>query len=179
MTKSDQNLLLRTARESIQSRLENRPPSYEEPPEELLELKGAFVTLHSRGRLRGCIGTLEATDPLFEVIQDLSISSGFRDPRFPPLDLSELDDINIEISVLTPLEEVTSLAEIEVGTHGLYAKQGLRSGVLLPQVPVEQGWNREEFLSSTCRKAGLSPDEWKNGNVDFFSFTAEIFAEEA
>ena len=178
MTKVDQDLLLTTARESILSRIENRAPRYPQPSPDLLEPRGAFVTLHTNGRLRGCIGTLEASDPLFEAIKDLGISSGFRDPRFPALTANELGDLNIEISVLTPLEKITSIEEIEVGSHGLYAKHGSRSGVLLPQVPVEQGWNREEFLGHTCRKAGLSPDEWKNGEVDFHTFTAEIFRED-
>ena len=177
MIKADKDLLLKTARESIQSRLENRVPRYAQPSAELLEPYGAFVTLHTSGRLRGCIGTLEAADPLIEAIKDLSISSAFRDPRFPPLTVNELEDLNIEISVLTPLEKITSIEEIEVGSHGLYAKLGARSGVLLPQVPVEQGWNREEFLEHTCRKAGLSPDEWKNGEVEFHTFAAEIFRE--
>ncbi len=179
MTKADQSLLLRTARESIRSRLEKRAPRYEQPAPDLLEPYGAFVTLHTNGRLRGCIGTFEADDALFETVKELGVSSGFRDPRFPPLAISEIEDLDIEISVLTPLEKVSSIEEIEVGTHGLYAKQGLRTGVLLPQVPVEQGWDREEFLAHTCRKAGLSPDEWRNGGVDFFSFTAEIFGEES
>lgn len=177
MRETDKRSLLKTAREAIQSRLENRAPVYEEPPEGLLEHSGAFVTLHANGRLRGCIGTFEASDPLFESIKSLSISSGFRDPRFPPLSCSELEDIDIEISVLTPLHRMSSLDEIEVGTHGLYVKQGHRSGVLLPQVPVEQGWNLEEFLSNTCRKAGLSPEEWRSGKVDIYTFTAEVFGE--
>ncbi len=177
MTEKNQELLLKTARESIQSRLENRAPRYKQPSPDLLEPYGAFVTLHTNGRLRGCIGTLEASDPLFEAVKDLSASSAFRDPRFPPLAVNELEELNIEISVLTPLEKVNSIEEIEVGTHGLYAKQGLRAGVLLPQVPVEQGWNRDEFLNHTCRKAGLSPDAWRSGEVDFYSFTAVIFRE--
>jgi uncharacterized protein len=178
MTKAEQDLLLITARESILSRIENRAPRYSQPSPNLLELRGAFVTLHTNDRLRGCIGPLEASNPLFEAIKELGISSGFRDPRFPPLTAKELGDLNIEISVLSPLEKITSIEEIEVGSHGLYAKHGSRSGVLLPQVPVEQGWNREEFLGHTCRKAGLSQDEWRNGVVDFYTFTAEIFREE-
>ncbi len=177
MTAKDRTLLLETARESIRSRLENRAPRYKQPSPDLLERYGAFVTLHTNGRLRGCIGTLEGTDSLFDAVKELSVSSAFRDPRFPPLTANEFGDINIEISVLTPLEKVLSVEKIVVGLHGLYAKQGLRSGVLLPQVPVEQGWNRDDFLTHTCRKAGLTPDAWKSGNVDFYSFTAEVFGE--
>ena len=179
MTQAERYLLLRTARESIQARLENRSPRYEEPPPELLEPYGAFVTLHLNRRLRGCIGTLEAADPLFEAVKELSVASAFRDPRFSPLKVDELDDLDIEISVLTPLEKVSLFEEIEIGTHGLYAKKGSRSGVLLPQVPVEQGWDRDEFFGHTCRKAGLSPGEWRSGDVDFYSFSAEVFGEES
>jgi AmmeMemoRadiSam system protein A len=178
MTEADKAILLQTARESIRARLENRRPRYGQPSADLRKPFGVFVTLHIAGRLRGCIGTLEGNDPLFEAVKEMSISSAFKDPRFPPLRLDELDNIHIEISVLTPLTKVTETDEIAVGIHGLYVKKGTRSGVLLPQVAVEQGWNREEFLSNTCRKAGLPSDAWTKDEVVFFSFTAEIFGED-
>ena len=178
MTVREQEILLVTARETIQSRLEQRKPLYEEPTPAMLEPYALFVTLHTNGRLRGCIGTLEAAKPLFEAVKDYSISSAFSDPRFPALSIDELPDMSLEISVLTPLKKVDSLEKIVIGKHGLYAKQGLRTGVLLPQVPVEQGWDREQFLNNTCRKAGLSTEAWKTGDVEFYSFEAEIFGEE-
>jgi AmmeMemoRadiSam system protein A len=178
MTGAEKDLLLSTARETIRARLESRDPLYSEPSQSLCMPRALFVTLRSQGRLRGCIGTLEASAALFESVKDLAVSSAFHDPRFPPLRREEMDGLNIEISVLSPLEKISSLEEIEVGKHGLYAKMGTRSGVLLPQVPVEQRWNRTQFLQHTCRKAGLPPDAWQKGEVDFYSFTAEVFGEE-
>ncbi len=178
MTTAEQHILLQIAREAIQAKLENRHPEYPEPTPELLHPSAVFVTLHTNGRLRGCIGTLEASKQLFEAVEDYALSSAFKDPRFPPLAPSEIGNLSIEISVLSPLKKVESMEEIKIGTHGLYVKQGLRSGVLLPQVPVEQGWNRKEFIKNTCRKAGLRPDAWMDDDTVFFSFTAEIFGEE-
>ncbi|MBN1686084.1 MAG: AmmeMemoRadiSam system protein A [Spirochaetales bacterium] len=177
MKREERAMLLRAARESILSHLEKRAPGYEEPAVELLQPSAVFVTLHKNGNLRGCIGTLEATMPLLEAVKDYAISSAFRDPRFPQLTLEEYPDLRVEISVLSPLEKVRSIDEIEVGRHGLYVKRGMRSGVLLPQVPVEQGWNREQFLENTCRKAGLPPDAWLEDDVVFYLFTAEVFGE--
>lgn len=177
MTETERRILLETARETIHARLEGRAPLYPEPTAALLEKRALFVTLRTKGKLRGCIGTLEPVASLIESVKDMAVSSAFKDPRFPPLRLEELGDLTIEISALTPLEQIRSLDEIEIGRHGLYAKKGLRSGVLLPQVPVEQGWNRVQFLEHTCRKAGLSPDEWKSGDVNFYSFEAEVFGE--
>lgn len=179
MRTQERNILLRTARETITARLENRKPEFEEPSQSLLEARALFVTLRRNGKLRGCIGTLEATSPLFEAVKDLSISSAFNDPRFPPLNPEEINALTIELSVLSPLEEVDMLDTIEVGKHGLYVKKGARTGVLLPQVPIEQGWNRTQFLQNTCRKAGLAEDAWQNGDAVFYTFTAEIFGDEA
>ena len=178
MTESERSVLLKTARESIQSTLENRDPRYGEPPRELMRPFALFVTLHTKGRLRGCIGTLEASKPLFEAVKEYAIASAFRDPRFPPLGAKELSDLSVEISVLSPLEKVQSVDEIQIGSHGLYVKQGMRSGVLLPQVAVEQRWDREQLMQNTCRKAGLPPDAWNRDDVVFYLFTAEVFGEE-
>jgi hypothetical protein len=138
---------------------------------------GAFVTLHKEGALRGCIGQIYAVKPLFETIKSMAVSSAFQDPRFPPLRKEELSSIEIEISVLSPLEEVDSVDNIKVGTHGIYLKKGYKSGLLLPQVAVEQNWNLETFLTHTCHKAGLGGNCWKEPDTEIYIFSAEIFKE--
>lgn len=171
----EKQVLRSLALESIKARLEHRHPDYDEPTDALQAVRGAFVTLRKNGRLRGCIGTLNATDRLAETIKEMARSSAFHDPRFPPLAEDEIHDIEIEISVLTPLQKIASVEEIEVGKHGLYVTRGSLSGVLLPQVPVEQGWDRDTFLDNTCRKAGLPQDAWKHGDVDLYTFSAVVF----
>ena len=144
---------------------------------ELLEKRGAFVTLHSHGELRGCIGVPMAISPLYETAQNCAISAATVDPRFPPLTLSELAEVQIEISVLSPLQDVDALEEIEIGVHGLIVNHKGRRGLLLPQVATEHGWDREQFLRQVCRKAGLPMDAWKEG-ARIESFTALVFREE-
>ncbi len=138
--------------------------------------RGAFVTLHLRGRLRGCIGTFRAREPLHRVVREMALSAAFHDPRFRPVSSAELDGLELEISALTPLVEVQSIDEIVVGVHGLYISRGYASGVLLPQVAVEYGWDRDEFLCRTCEKAGLPDDAWRNG-ATIERFSAEVFSE--
>lgn len=140
------------------------------------ETRGAFVTLTIAGGLRGCIGFPEAVFPLREAIVQGAISAALRDPRFPPVCAEELPRLHIEISVLSPLFEITPDA-VEVGTHGLVIAKGGARGLLLPQVPVEWGWDREQFLQHTCRKAGLPADAWQHG-ATLYAFTAEVFGEE-
>jgi hypothetical protein len=178
LTDEEKRILIETARESIASHLEGRRGKYPEPTEKLETVCGAFVTLHIDGRLRGCIGNITGSKPLHEGVRELAVSSAFRDPRFPPLGEKEFEHIDVEISVLSPLEKASSPEEVEVGTHGLLLRSGYRSGVLLPQVPVEQGWDREEFLDHTCRKAGLPPGCWKNEDTELYLFTAIVFGEE-
>ncbi len=137
---------------------------------------GAFVTLSQRGNLRGCIGYPEAVYPLYETIMRSGMSAALHDPRFSPVTPGELADLHIEISVLSPLRQATP-EEVEVGTHGLVIERGHYRGLLLPQVPVEWGWNREEFLEDTCRKAGLPADAWREG-ATLYTFTAEVFSEQ-
>ncbi len=150
------------------------------PPEEytnLWEKRGVFVTLNKQGLLRGCIGVLEPLYPLYEGIQRMAISAAVEDPRFPPVTRDELDDITIEISVLSPLRRGT-IEEVEVGKHGVYLIKGFRRGVLLPQVPLEYGWDKETFLKHVCLKAGLSEDCYLDPDVELYLFTAEVFSEE-
>jgi AmmeMemoRadiSam system protein A len=151
------------------------------PPEEgargkLAAPGAAFVTLTKNGRLRGCIGYTEAVAPLFKVVQECSVAAATEDPRFPPVSSNELPSLRVEISVLTPLVPIRP-EEVEVGRHGLMVAQGRMRGLLLPQVPVEWGWDRETFLDQTCVKAGLPPSAWRHG-ATLRAFTAEVFGEE-
>jgi AmmeMemoRadiSam system protein A len=140
------------------------------------ENRGAFVTLHLDGNLRGCIGYVYAIKPLLETLTDVAKSAAFSDPRFMPLSQEEFDDIDLEVSVLSPITEVGNLDEIEVGKHGLIIKSGMSSGLLLPQVPVEQKWDKTSFLQHTCLKAGLPSNAYIQG-ANLFKFTATVFGE--
>jgi AmmeMemoRadiSam system protein A len=136
----------------------------------------AFVTLTKKGRLRGCIGFTEAVAPLFKVVQECAVAAATEDPRFSPVSQEELPSLCVEISVLTPLFPIRP-EEVEVGRHGLMVSQGRARGLLLPQVPVEWGWDRETFLDQTCVKAGLRPSAWRHG-ATLKAFTAEVFGED-
>jgi len=138
----------------------------------------AFVTLKRGGALRGCIGHLIPLGPLYLAVADCAVAAATRDPRFDAITKEELNDIRIDISVLSPLETVVDFSLIEIGKHGLYIEKGGRQGVLLPQVAIEHGLDREQFLSLTCRKAGLAPDAWKQGAV-VKVFSAQIFQSES
>jgi AmmeMemoRadiSam system protein A len=145
---------------------------------DLPEASGAFVTIKRGGQLRGCIGTLQCRRSLAEEIERVAVSAAREDPRFPPIQSSELHDLQIEVSVLGPLERIDPCdpATIEVGRHGLVVEQGSRRGLLLPQVATEWGWDRETFLSQTCAKAGLPPDAWRRGAA-VYRFDAIVFGE--
>lgn len=141
------------------------------------EKRGAFVTLHKKGALRGCIGYIEAIEPLVEAVREMAYAAAFRDPRFSPLTADEFDEIDIEISVLSPIFTIENPQDVVVGTHGLIVSYGGRRGLLLPQVPVEQGWDRGTFLQHTCLKAGLPPDALEQG-AKLEGFTATVFGED-
>lgn len=138
---------------------------------------GAFVTLHKKGQLRGCIGTFASSDSTLDTLQEMAAAASQRDPRFPALSAAELEDIDLEISLLTPLQELTDIATIEVGRHGLCISRGWQRGVLLPQVATENNWDRETFLQHTCRKAGLPPDAWRQADTRIETFAALVFGE--
>jgi AmmeMemoRadiSam system protein A len=178
LTGSDQELLLRVARSAIEAHLKGTSVS---PPERvspvLSEPRGAFVTLHKKGRLRGCIGYLEAIKPLAVAVQEMAAAAAFHDPRFTPVKEEELADIELEISVLSPMRPIAKAEEIEVGKHGLYIERGLARGLLLPQVATQYGWDRTTFLEQTCCKAGLAPGAWKDPESRIYVFSAEIFSE--
>jgi uncharacterized protein len=139
---------------------------------------GAFVTLKRNGELRGCLGTLECKRPLEEEVARLAASTSHEDPRFEPVRVGELGDLHCEVSVLGPLEPIDPRAPdaIVVGRHGLVVEQGVRRGLLLPQVATEWNWTRDAFLSHTCRKAGLPADAWQRG-ARVYRFDAEVFGD--
>jgi AmmeMemoRadiSam system protein B/AmmeMemoRadiSam system protein A len=141
----------------------------------LKENRGAFVTIQKRGQLRGCIGYIEGHGPLYQTIEEMAEAAAFRDPRFNPVKEKELSELEIEISVLTPLKKVLDINEIEVGKHGIYIKKGWFSGLLLPQVATEYGWDRQTFLEHTCQKAGLPSSAWREKDTEIYIFSADIF----
>lgn len=171
--------LLVLARRAIASHLEGQSEPAAEGPE-LAEPRGAFVSLKTmaRGQLRGCIGHVESDQPLGETVRRVAVAAAVEDPRFPAVTRDELDALRLEVSVLSPLEPIRP-EDVEVGTHGLLVRFRGRSGLLLPQVPVAQKWDREAFLDYTCRKAGLPPDAWKQPDCVLLGFTATVFAEES
>jgi len=176
LSEPDKKKLHDIARQSIDAGIQGRtPPSRQDITGVLGEPRGAFVTLHLRGRLRCCIGLIEAVKPLAETVQEMARSAAFSDPRFPPLTAQEFKDIDIEISVLTPLRQIKNVDEIQVGVHGLYLRNGLRRGLLLPQVATEYNWDRETFLQQTCQKAGLPFMAWKDPQTEIYLFSADIF----
>ena len=179
LTASEKKTLLRIARETLKSYLQTgKVPHYSFSEPGLLQKVAAFVTLRRRdGELRGCIGRIEVTEPLYRTVQECAISAATRDYRFQPMrNATELDDLIIEISVLSPFHRVQDTNEIQVGKHGLMIRQGYNSGLLLPQVASERGWSREEFLRAVCMKAGLPSDAWRR--AELYAFTAEVFSEE-
>ena len=178
ITADDQKLLLSEARESITAELERRGPSYSKTQHSgvLGEPCGAFVSLHIGRSLRGCIGRMAASQPLVETVRLMAREAAFDDPRFPPLKKDELQLVKIEISALSPMSLCLDPRQVKTGVHGLYLKANGRTGVLLPQVPVEQGWNLDEYLEYICIKAGLPPGSYTLPG-SLFTFTAFVFGE--
>ncbi|MFC1851129.1 AmmeMemoRadiSam system protein A [candidate division CSSED10-310 bacterium] len=172
-TQNEKDDLLALARDAIDTKLKGKTVAVAEQLSEALQTAaGVFVTLHKKGKLRGCIGTFQADFPLYKQVIKMAQASAFEDIRFSSVRLSELKDIDIEISVLSPLREIESIAEIVIGKHGIYITQGFHRGVLLPQVATDHGWDRETFLQHTCMKAGLPMDAWQKGTkIEIFSAT--------
>ena len=176
-TQEQQRLLLGIARNTIKAALEGAEPDNAAVPDEALKQKrGVFVTLDKFGQLRGCIGYVKPYYELREAVEKAAYSAAFEDPRFMAVSKDEFKNIEIEISILSPLKKISSVDEISVGKHGLVISKGFSSGLLLPQVATEYGWNREEFLEQTCRKAGLPGDAWKKG-AEIQIFSAFVFNE--
>ena len=175
-SREEKEFLHRLAREAIEHHLLGRPkPTREGETPRLSEKRGAFVTLKTHGQLRGCIGHIQALKPLSQTVIDMAEAAAFQDPRFPPLSRQELKDLSIEISALTPFRPIQDIKEIQVGTHGLFIERGYNSGLLLPQVAAEYGWDTQTFLEQTCQKAGLPKDAWKDSQTKIQIFSAEIF----
>ncbi|HOP28341.1 MAG TPA: AmmeMemoRadiSam system protein A [Spirochaetota bacterium] len=171
--------LLRLARKTIADRLnaECENNNFDFSDAVYNEKCGAFVTLHIKGNLRGCIGYIEGVKPVPDTIREMALSSAFRDPRFSPLTAAEFKSIDIEISILSPIVKVENIDDIVVGRDGLIISKGFNRGLLLPQVPVEQKWDRDTFLTHTCFKAGLPGDTWKKPGVEIEKFSAQVFSE--
>lgn len=177
LTPARREALLELARRTLDSYLRDGTiPPYETDDPHLRRLSGAFVTIREDGELRGCIGHLRADRPLYRVVQEMAVAAATEDPRFPPLTREELERVQLEISVLSPFHRLTDPTQIEVGTHGLLILKGDRQGLLLPQVAVEEGWDREAFLEGLCRKAGLPTSCWREGAA-LYTFTAVVFGE--
>jgi AmmeMemoRadiSam system protein B/AmmeMemoRadiSam system protein A len=177
LTEEQRAELLDLARTAIAEYLETgQVPDIETDDPELTRRSGVFVTLKQKGELRGCIGHMRADTPLAQVVPEMAVTAATADPRFQPVTLEELADVSLEISVLSPMRRVTDIEQIEVGMHGLVIIHNGQQGVLLPQVPAEQGWDREEFLQNLCHKAGLPGDCWAEQPA-LYSFTAIVFEE--
>jgi MEMO1 family protein len=175
----EKNELLALARKSVEYAVREKK-AYEptaSASEVLNQERGAFVTLRKSGELRGCIGYTSAVKPLYMTVRDTATLAALRDTRFQPVSASELPQLGYEISVLSPLRRVLDIRQIKVGQHGLLMKNGAYEGLLLPQVPVEERWDRQRFLEETCAKAGMRSGCWKDENTDIFMFTAVVFGE--
>src|SRR3989338_5225480 len=171
--------LLEIARKTIQEYVTSgKKLDFSEDDPQLKTISGAFVTIHKQGELKGCIGNIIGQKPLFETIRDMAIESATGDPRFEPVTKDELKDIEIEISVLSPLKKIEDTFEFQLGVHGVLVRKGWNQGVFLPQVAQETGWSKEEFLSNLCaHKAGLPADAWKDAKTEKYIFNALVFSE--
>jgi len=176
LTDREKQVLHTIARSAIEAGFTGKTLPEPTPLSETLrEKRGAFVTLHKGGDLRGCIGYIRAQKPLYQTIQEMARAAAFQDTRFKPVTKDELKDLAIEISVLTPLKKIARIEEIAVGTHGIYIVKDFHSGLLLPQVATENKWDRETFLRHTCTKAGLPDNAWQESDAEIYIFSADIF----
>ena len=182
MDEKDKKTLLSIARESIKSAITDTPnkqTQIEITSPELQEKNGAFVTLRTHGKLRGCIGRMVSDIPLYKLVSEMAVSAAKEDPRFSQIKSSELEDLEIDISILSPLQKADDPLDFELGRHGIYIKKGPSNGCFLPQVATETGWTKEEFLSQCCSmKAGLPSDAWKSNDIEVYIFTSEKISKE-
>jgi AmmeMemoRadiSam system protein A len=179
LSEPDRRALLELARRAIAAAVSLQKPAEVVPYRGIFaENRGVFVTIHTRGRLRGCIGIVEAFEPLHESIPRCAANAALRDPRFPPVRPEELPELQIEISVLSPPEPIRP-EDVEIGKHGLLISQGPRRGLLLPQVAEEHKLSRERFLEEACRKAGLNIQAWRELETQIQGFCCEVFSEDA
>ncbi|MDR3200152.1 MAG: AmmeMemoRadiSam system protein A [Spirochaetales bacterium] len=170
--------LLAIARETLEAKLENRTPRHDDPTPEIEASCGVFVTLRSAsGDLRGCIGNLTGRGkPLHELVAEMALASAFEDPRFPPVGKGEIKTLSLEISILSAFQDAAA-EDVIPGMHGIFIRKGYNSGLLLPQVATEQGWDRVRFLSHGCLKAGIPPESWRQKDTAISIFTALVFHE--
>jgi AmmeMemoRadiSam system protein A len=180
MNESQKQILLRMAKQTVEAAVNHRPAPIVERTDDpaLLAECGCFVTLKNGEDLRGCIGNFTADKPLIEMVREMATSSARRDPRFThnPIRPGELSKLDIEISVLSPMEKTDDPMKLELGKHGIFITDGRRSGCFLPQVAMETGWTTEEFLNYCCtHKAGLREFAWEEPEVEVYLFTAEVF----
>ncbi len=180
LSPAEKQELLKLARQSIEVAVREKKvlPVPTDEPEALQRAGGAFVTLKEHGDLRGCIGYMSPMKPLAETVRDVAAFAALEDRRFRPVTEDELGALEYEISVLSPLLKVEDINQIRVGQHGLLIRKGKYQGVLLPQVPTEEGWNRNTFLEQVCVKAGLPEHAWKDEDADLFMFTALVFGDQ-
>ena len=177
LTKKEQKELLKIARKTIVDYVTNQLVPVVVTTSQGLNLhSGCFVTVKQKGDLRGCIGNFVSDQPLYLLVQEMTVSAATRDPRFYPMRTQDLADFTLDISVLSPLEKIASVEEIKVGKHGIYIIKGSSRGVLLPQVATECGWSRDQFLQHTCIKAGLPEDAWQ-GECEIYRFSAQVFGD--
>jgi len=182
MNNEEKKILLDIARKSVESAIQGTPVDVTQYQTSSLDLKqehGVFVTLRTQGKLRGCIGRLVSNTSLKELVSEMAVSAVLDDTRFVHnrIQLSELEDLVIEISVLSPLRRIENPLDFELGKQGIYLRKGHKNGCFLPQVAVETGWSKEEFLSQCCHaKAGLSPEAWRDKDIEVYVFTVEIIS---
>jgi len=175
-TQEEKDFLSNLARRSVEARVRGEKPDIPQPPSRhLKEKRGVFVTIDKRGTLRGCIGLIQARLPLIEAVAEMALSAAFEDPRFPPVTEDELPELEYEISVLSPLSVIEDINDIVVGRDGLMIRLELHSGLLLPQVATEYGWNRTTLLEQTCLKAGLPKNSYKDPQAQIYKFMVEKF----
>lgn len=182
LSKEEKKILLSIARESLEKYVKekNLPENIETKyniSDKLKESTGVFVTLKIKGQLRGCIGSIIGTAPLYSGVRDNAIKAGLSDPRFPPVKANELKQIDMDISVMTPLQKISDYKKIRLGTDGVIIKKGSRQAVFLPQVATETGWSLDDFLDHLCRKAWLPADAYKKPGMEFYIFQAQVFGE--
>lgn len=180
LTMEEKSILIQIARKSIEAKLDDKKIELHIDPAKFAILKsksGVFVTLKINDQLRGCIGYITTDEPLYKTIQEAASHAAFEDPRFPPLQKSEYDEVKLEISVLSEPYPMKDYDEIVIGEHGLILEENGQRGLLLPQVPVEHGMTKEQYLDSICRKTGIPQDTWKKKKLNMYLFTAEVFDE--
>ncbi len=169
--------LLNVARNAIDACLSNSDPLPEtvDSPE-LNQTAGCFVTIYKDNQLRGCIGNFVSQQPLYLEVAQMAVAAATADPRFHAMDQSDIGNYSLDVSVLSPLNKIEDITQIEVGVHGIYLEKDSSRGVLLPQVASEQGWDQQTFLEQTCVKAGLTTDAWKSSRTTIYIFTTQVIS---